>query len=298
MASKDMTKSLGAIASILENLQKRVDGIDGRQTTPATIPVQKTPVNLALPSFDPDSTDSNVWLQKIEGYKAEFGWSDRETVSRIGPFLLKSAQGWFSAWQPTEETWENFKNDFSISFPRQKNLGKLLSEAVSYHSSEACSYAEYARIKFEKLKRTRASWANSDMVEIIAHSIDDAVVRTAAFNCGASSVSDLIAFLANYVKMPSLESACKNSEQKGDSKQKTSRQINCYSCGKTGHISRECKNNNLFNEINKSDKTFCRYCKKPGHEIANCFRRQNKRERDNAAQASSRPADKKFKGEQ
>lgn len=301
--AKDMAKSLGAIASILENLQRRVDGNE-QQITSA--PVQKTPASLALPSFDPDSTDSNVWLQKIEGYKTEFGWSDRETVSRLGPFLLKSAQGWFSAWQPLEETWENFKSDFSISFPKQKNLGKLLSDAVNYHSSEACSYVEYARIKLEKLRRTRASWADSDLIEIIAHSIDDAVVRTAAFNCSASSVSDLIAFLANYVKDPSFDKVIKNNNyyyQKGqndDFKQKISK-INCYSCGKTGHISRDCKNNTslaLF-KGNKSDKAFCRYCKKSGHEITHCFRRQNKRERDGVTESAFRPAaDKKFKGEQ
>ncbi|CAH2010453.1 unnamed protein product [Acanthoscelides obtectus] len=109
--AEELAKSLGAIASILENLQRKVDD-NGTQT----------PISLALPSFDPDSTDNHVWLQKIEGYKNEFGWSDRATVSRIGPFLLKSALGWFSVWQPTEETFENFKIDFSVSFPKQKNL--------------------------------------------------------------------------------------------------------------------------------------------------------------------------------
>ncbi|CAH1990256.1 unnamed protein product [Acanthoscelides obtectus] len=62
-----------------------------------------------------------LFLWPCPGYKNEFGRSDRETVSRIGPFLLKSAQGWFSVWQPTEE---NFKIEFSASFPKQKNLEK------------------------------------------------------------------------------------------------------------------------------------------------------------------------------
>ncbi|CAH1967211.1 unnamed protein product [Acanthoscelides obtectus] len=290
--AKELAKSLGAIASILENLQRKVDD-NGTQSSAAVI--QKTPISLALPSFDPDSTDSHVWLQKIEGYKNEFGWSDRETVSRIGPFLLKSAQGWFSVWQPTEETWENFKIDFSVSFPKQKNLGKLLSEAVGYHSSEACSYVEYARVTLEKLKRTRAGWVDLDLIEIIAHSIDGAVVRTAAYNCGASSVSDLIAFLANYIKVPSFDKMSTHpNSQSDDLPRKNSKQISCYSCGKIGHFSRECKSKAFPIHSNTDAKTFCRYCKKPGHEISHCFRRQDKRARDSGGETS---VDKKFKGE-
>jgi hypothetical protein len=110
---------------------------------------------------------------------------------------------WFTAWRPADETWANFKLDFTVSFPRQKNLGKLLADAVNYRSTDARSYdVEYARVKLEKLKSLRASWSDTDFIEIIAHSIDDNAVRTAAYNSGTSSVSDLIAFLANYVKIP------------------------------------------------------------------------------------------------
>ncbi|CAH1969852.1 unnamed protein product [Acanthoscelides obtectus] len=76
--AEELAKPLGAIASILENLQGKVDDSGTQFSAPV---IQKTPISLALLSFDPDSTDSHVWLQKIEGYKNEFGWSDRETSS-------------------------------------------------------------------------------------------------------------------------------------------------------------------------------------------------------------------------
>lgn len=178
---EELSKSLGAIANILENLQERASNQSSALSVVPSVS-QTTPASLALPSFDPENTDSSVWLLKIDGYKNEFVWSDRETVSRVGPFLLKSAQRWFTAWRPTEETWENFKLDFSVAFPKQKNLGKLLADAVNYRSTDARSYVEYARVKLEKLKCLRASWSDADLIEIIAHSIDDTAVRTAAMS--------------------------------------------------------------------------------------------------------------------
>lgn len=57
------------------------------------------------------------WFVKINLYETEFRWPDRETVSRIGPFLLKYAKRWFTAWKPTHETWKIFKTNFSAVFP-------------------------------------------------------------------------------------------------------------------------------------------------------------------------------------
>ncbi|CAH2015093.1 unnamed protein product [Acanthoscelides obtectus] len=54
--AEELAKSLGAIASILENLQRKVDD-NGTQSS--ALVIKKTPISLALPSFDPDSTDSH-----------------------------------------------------------------------------------------------------------------------------------------------------------------------------------------------------------------------------------------------
>jgi hypothetical protein len=82
-----------------------------------------------------------------------------------------------------------------VSFPRQKNLGKLLAHAVNYRSTDARSYVEYARVKLEKLKSLRASWSDTDLIEIIAHSIDDHAVRTAAYNSGTVMNAVFIHFI-------------------------------------------------------------------------------------------------------
>jgi hypothetical protein len=90
---EELNKSLGAITTVLEDLQRRAS--DRSPAPPVAQLSSQTPASLALPSFDPENTDSSVWLSKIDGFKDEFRWSDRETVSRVGPFLLKSAQKFF-----------------------------------------------------------------------------------------------------------------------------------------------------------------------------------------------------------
>ncbi|KAL1516100.1 hypothetical protein ABEB36_000024 [Hypothenemus hampei] len=287
---ENLDKSLGAIAAILEKLQQRSQEECGNSndrdnvTSPIT---PKTPLNLTLPNFDPELTDSTVWITKIEGFKEEFKWSDRETVSRIGPFLTKSAEIWFRAWRPEEESWKTFKTDFLQSFPKQRNLGKLLADAVSYSSSDAQSYVDYARLKLEKLKSVRANWSELDLIDIIIHSIQDHAVRTAAFNCNVKTVSELIAYLVNFVKNPQTTEKPFLKQDRLELKRKRPHQTNspnstsqvCFICRRTGHIARDCRQNSN-NKSEKSNKgLICRYCKKPGHEISNCFAKINKENR-------------------
>jgi hypothetical protein len=92
---EELNKSLGAIATVLEDLQRRASDSDRSPAPPVVQLSSQTPGSLAQPSFDLENTDSSVWLSKIDGFKDEFRWSDRETVSRVGPFLLKSAQKFF-----------------------------------------------------------------------------------------------------------------------------------------------------------------------------------------------------------
>ena len=63
---EELSKSLGAIANVLEALHQRAN--DQSSINSIVPSISKTPIALALPSFDPESTDSSIWLSKIDGY--------------------------------------------------------------------------------------------------------------------------------------------------------------------------------------------------------------------------------------
>lgn len=262
-----------------------------------------SPEQVDLPIFKPDSTDAKKWLLEIADIKAEFEWSDQQTLVRLGRFLTGVSKTWHDLWSPDTRSWNTFQREFLEAFAPKKNLGRLLSEAAEFSSDNCNTYETYIFEKTGMLRNLRANWKESDLVELIIHGIKEKEVQTAATNLNCEKIADLLAFLGSIIKRrsqvgkhpaqyqfgnqsydgPSRKRQRDNYYNESPEPRKFNTKITCYRCGKSGHIQRSCYENlNASASTEKKPSTetqaknsTCSFCAKTGHTVDQCFMRQN-----------------------
>lgn len=247
-------------------------------------------MQVCLQSFDPEVDNADDWFVEIEEAQRRFGWNEWETVVRSAHHLQGNARIWYNSWRPkaNERVWNRMKADLSRAFPRKRNNGVLLDEAVNFNSDRSESYDEYARQKLSKLNKVRVEWPENVLVEVIIHGITDLNVRTSVYNQNCLDVSHLISTLSSYDK--------RRTSNNGESTQRIQRERHlkrrsdlsaslsnqhrpkvCFGCGKSGHIKRDClardSKVNIAEHVDKKPKITltCKYCKNEGHVEENCW---------------------------
>lgn len=172
----------------------------GNLRSTATGPGNSGDMQVCPQSFDPEVDNADDWFVEIEEAQKRFGWNEWETVVRSAHHLQGNARIWYNSWRPkvNERVWGRMKIDLTRAFPRKRNNGVLLREAVNFNSDRSDSYDEYARQKLSKLSKVRVEWPENVLIEVIIHGITDLNIRTSVYNQNCLDVSNLISTLSSY----------------------------------------------------------------------------------------------------
>lgn len=184
-------------------------------------------------------------------------------------------------------------------------MGRLLSEAAEFNTNSCNTYDAYVFQKVGMLRNLRANWEEADLVELIIHGIKERDVQTTAMNLNFRKISELLTFLGTLTKPLQVEKRLSSNcpTDLGEPSRKRFREnprelqdfrkppinVKCYRCGKSGHVQRHCtfstpssSKSNLPVVATTSTNTKvvnCSFCAKSGHDISNCFTRQNIKKR-------------------
>lgn len=248
-------------------------------------------------NFDPSIHDVESWFSEVDRAKLTNKWDDRECLSRIGNCLKGDARTWLNEWVSNDRSWANFK-DFKPLCVRKIDSAGILFEVMSTNSDKYQTYAEFARRTLLRLRMVKGL-GDELVTEIVLRGITDPQVKATATNANLEP-NDLVNYLSAFVKPPKRLTAdtrtnrhvTSNKSYNNDRSYGFKKAFNgpnsdtskCFVCGVAGHKQVSCpkrskpisNSNQAPPSSNKigSNNTTCAYCKKPGHEMKNCFAKQ------------------------
>lgn len=267
-----------------------------------------------ISNFDPNVHDFDVWCAEVDRARELNHWDDRECLGRIGGCLRGDAKTWLNDWVTNDRSWTNFKFEFRSLCPREVDMASVLYDVMSTNSNKFTTYAEYAR---KSLLRLNIVKGLSDELKtaVVVRGISDPQVKAAAANAKLQS-KDLVEFLSVYIKpkyaLPVGNNPVRSSSSVNlDPRKRKIMQydrLTCYTCGKVGHKQTYCtkrsfksvdhtsnsqatattssSNSNVMRSDPRPIKT-CTYCKKTGHLVDSCYKKDRVDSKFNTKSATS-----------
>lgn len=257
-----------------------------------------------LPIFEPEFDDVQNWISVVESFAEDAGWNEATTLVRVGLSLRGSAKTWFEEWRPSvnERTWSNLKLELVENFKGTSNMGILLSDAVNFCSQNCSSYSDYARIKLQKLKRTKLKFSSSDLVSIICHGISNRVIQMQMSQLNFATPNDLIHSLQFCPKPHNSRqnenprpAASATSHRTGNDAIHVLSGPRCFNWNEVGHKRIDCPRFASTSSVkrermsspppvvpsDKRSRLFCTFCKTAGHTEERCFKKRDSTRRVN-----------------
>lgn len=246
-----------------------------------------------ISNYDPSVNDIDSWCDEVDRARDLNGWDDNECLSRIANCLKGDAKTWLQEWVTSDRSWSNFKVEFKPLCSRRIDVASILFDVMCTNSDRYTTYADYVRRSLLRLKIVKGL-SDDLIIAIIIRGVTDPQIRATAANSKLLP-KDLVEFFSNFVKPVSNSSDPVRNDRKNydnivrkrplHQNDTGSRSFKCFSCGEVGHAQRSCPKRSktsmstndsavatsLHSNVRSVPKISCTFCKKPGHDIKDCY---------------------------
>lgn len=225
-----------------------------------------------LPPFSgKDEVNVTRWLERVASIACMYQFDDNVLLLASVSQLKERALDWYNR-QPLDSvsSWEEFKFQVRRYFERKETYTATLARiSARIWKSHTEKFVEYAEAKLNLMQFLTLS--EREKIELLADGVKDFTLRKLVLNTWIDNVPDFIEHVRRITEDTVLvrrgETISKYPNKKASitsGKSDSSGEKSCFTCKKTGHLSRDCR----------VARATCFKCGQVGHLSTTCPKRQ------------------------
>lgn len=226
-----------------------------------------------ISDFDPNHSNVNDWLHKINDLAHMYRWDELTIVYLALGKLKGTARVWYDGLRSTRYTWKQWQEMLIKTFPSKINFGKLFYEAATYEAMPGQDLSVYSFTKQSKINKLGIDLSDEQIVDCVIEGIKDKQIQLAVRAANCKTFVELADYVRHFPSTSTVSTKIKvkpNINVQNYYKQNQSRRVQCFRCKEFGHKKTDCIKRVTETNIN------CSFCHKNGHTEQTCFTKQRK----------------------